>query len=120
HPICLVDALLSRQFRVENGSRERLEIAALQNRFQLTDGLLEYSDPSVEPFKNIGLDRSRNVHVDHEDLLEPLAKPVESADTLFHLHRVPRKVVIDQHIAKLKVKALRTDLAEQKDVELTG
>ena len=77
-----------------------------QDRLETAHQTLEEVDPLAEGEVDVGLDRVLVGQVDHADLGVLLADPVDAADPLLDLHRVPGQVVIDQQPAELEVQAL--------------
>ena len=49
-----------------------------------------------------------------------LSATIDTTDSLFDCHRVPRKIIIDHKIAELIVQTFTADLCEQKDVQRIG
>ncbi len=67
--------------------------------------ILEEADPVLEYIQDSAFDRSLHVEVEDHDRVF-LTDPVDSADPLLDLHRVPRKVVVHKEVAELEVAAL--------------
>ena len=88
----------------------------VEDRLQLADGVLEDPDPIHDPLDDVGLDRAGRVEVEDRQLLLGLADPVDAADALLDLHRVPRQVVVDDGRAELEVETLAGHPRREQDV----
>ncbi len=49
-----------------------------------------------------------------------LADTIHPADALFYSHRVPGDVVVDHHVAKLKIQALAACIGGNENARLPG
>ncbi len=81
-----------------------------EHRVEHSDGVLEKPDASVESVENRCVDRTFDSEVQDCNHLCLLAESVESADSLFDAHRIPRQVVVHQSMAVLLVEPFRADL----------
>src|SRR3989449_570841 len=73
-----------------------------EDQVQLAHHQLEQLDLPVEQLEDIRLDRPGGGQVHDVDLAR-LPDAVQAADALLHHHRVPRQVVVHEHIAELEV-----------------
>ena len=64
------------------------------------------------PFQAVATTASQ----DDGDGFALLPVAVQSTDPLLDTHGVPRQVVVDEHVAELKIQALATDLGREQDV----
>src|SRR6185437_429801 len=92
----------------------------LKDRLQFANRVLEDADALHDSFDNVGLDGPWRVEVEDADLLLLLADPVDAADPLLDLHRVPGQVVVHHSRAELEVQSFAGHPASQEDLECSG
>ena len=90
------------------------------DRFEGADGGLEDFDAVEQPHEDAFVDRDRVDEVDHDNRLLDLSDPVNAADSLLDLHRVPRQVVVDDRRTELEVQALAGDPVGKDEVVMAG
>ena len=71
----------------------------------IADAAFENSNSHQAAIIDIGVNRSFSNDVIDTDCLAPLTASINSADSLFDPHRVPRKIIINHHVAELVVQA---------------
>ena len=108
-----LDAFLERIIGL--GAQPRVGEALLQllgtakvtkDDIELANDKLEKLDLLIEKPQHVRFDRSARGKVD-DVRLTSLPDAMDAPDALFDDHRVPRKLVIHEHIAELKIQALR-------------
>ena len=69
---------------------------------------------------NLCIDRVFCYKITDDNGIALLPATIDTTDSLFDCHRVPRKIIIDHKIAELIVQTFTADLCEQKDVQRIG
>jgi len=98
-------ALLGGQPEVEDGFPDVAEVLG-DDRFERADGSFEHADAVEQAALHLVVQSRGRPQVQDDDLLFLLTDPVDPADPLLDLHRVPRQVVVDDDRAELEVQAL--------------
>ena len=88
-----------------------------QDFLAATDRVMKHADAHQTAFVDVRIHRPWRHQVDNCDALALLAVPIDASDTLFNAHGIPRKVVVDQEVAELKVETFATDLRRQQRVQ---
>jgi hypothetical protein len=83
---------------------------AAQDLFEIANALTENIDAIVKPLEDAILNRIGDVQVDNRNAIGLLAEAIETANSLFHAHRVPRKIVVDHEAAELKIDTFASNL----------
>ena len=87
-----------------------------KNSFTFTDALFKNTDTKQTALINIRINGIiRDYIVDIYDLAL-LSATVNSTDSLLNAHRVPRKIIVDHHIAELIVKTFRANLGKEQNI----
>src|SRR5207245_9133055 len=73
-----------------------------EDQVQLADDQLEQLDLPVEQLEDVRLDRPGGGEV-HDVHFARLPDAVQAPDALLHHHRVPRQVVVHEHVTELQV-----------------
>ena len=76
-----------------------------EDQIQLAHDQLEQLDLLIEQLEDVRLDRPRRCEVHDVDLAR-LPDAVQPSNALLHHHRVPRQVVVHEHVAELEVPSL--------------
>ncbi|MPM92223.1 hypothetical protein SDC9_139358 [bioreactor metagenome] len=84
-----------------------------QNKFKLPYGTFEHAYSFVEALQDSFLDSPGDPEMINCNEGGFLSDPVKTADPLLHFHRIPRKIVVEKNVGKLKVQAFRTDLGRE-------
>ena len=77
--------------------------------------LLDDPQSQVEPTVDLLLDRVFRDQVDNVDRFRSLANPVDTADPLLDLHRVPGKIPVYEDAAELKIQPLAANFGGEQD-----
>src|SRR5262249_18045015 len=89
-----------------------------KNCLQLANALLENADPLVQLQEDSILDSSLDDQVQNMHFGTCLAEAVHASDPLLNYHWVPREIVIDKVVAKLKIQALAADLCRNQYLDV--
>ncbi len=82
-----------------------------------TKGIVEHTNPHQTPLIDIRVHCSRRDQVEDGDGLAFLPFPIDTSDSLFNPHRIPRKIIIHNAIAELVVQAFAANLRKQKNIK---
>ena len=72
------------------------------------------------PRDDFRFDRAFVVQIHDANFCVLLAEAVNTTNSLFNAHRIPRHVVVDERTAKLKVEALGCGIRAKQHVGLAG
>ena len=89
-----------------------------QHRLDLADRLGHPRELRHQPRDDALLDRAPRHQIQHLDRLVDRAEPLNAADALLQDHRVPRQVVVDQHVGGLQVDPLRAGVGRDQHAAL--
>ena len=76
---------------------------ALQKRFDVTDGMCRHLKFLHQAANNVFLKRALERDVENADMLVIRIQALDASDVLLDDHRIPRQIVVHQHIGHLKV-----------------
>ena len=84
--------------------------------FAFTDTLFKNTNTEQATLINIRINGVIRDYVVNVYNLTLLSATVNSTDSLLNAHRVPRKVIVDHHVAELIVKTFRAYLCKEQDI----
>ena len=100
---------------VEHGCFEvEVVVDPPEDHVQLADDQLEQIDLGLQHRQDLLLDGVPRDQVGDQDVVD-LPDPVQSADPLLDLHRIPRQIDVDHDVAELQIPSLTGGFGAEQD-----